>query len=119
MVAPLHTPTCKIKGIIKKVDFESQKSIPTTDPTEPYLPGRERWEEVPAQFKLTVQIQEVICNGNCGDEKNCKEQYSVGEENTLLIFQSDLNDGDEFVEMQIIECEMANGYLTSYKLINT
>jgi hypothetical protein len=33
-----------------------------------------------------------------------------------LIYQSDMNDGDEFLEGQVIECEMSNGYLTSYSL---
>jgi hypothetical protein len=116
MVVPPDTPTCRIKGIIKKVKFEAKKTKPTADPTEPYLPGRDQWEDVPAQYLLTVQILEVICINDCGDEKNCKEQYSVGEKNTLLIYQSDMNDGDEFLEGQVIECEMSNGYLTSYSL---
>jgi hypothetical protein len=116
MVISQYIPTCHITGILKKVEFERQKTISTFEDNEPFLPGRKAWVDIPAQFRLTVQIQEVTyVNGNKNGE-SCKEGYKIGEDYILFIFQSNVNNEDEFQVGQIITGEVRNGYFNPYSL---
>jgi hypothetical protein len=116
MVVPPDTPTRRIKGIIKKVKFENQKTISTADKTEPYLPGRQGWFDVPAQFRLTVQIQEVTFVSSSENKETNKVRYKIGDDEIFFIYQSNVNSEDEFQVGQIITGEVWNGYFNSYSL---
>ena len=116
MIVPPDTPTCRIKGIIKNVKFEDRQTKSTTDVTEPYLPGRQQWLDIPAQFRLTVQIQEVTYISGSENRETCKERYKIGDEDILFIYQSLVKDGDDFQEGRVIIGEVWNGYFNSYSL---
>lgn len=119
MVVPLDTPTCRIKGTITKVKFEDRQIKSTAVENEPYLPGRIPYIDVPAQFRLTVQIQKVTYISGSENGETCRERYKIGDDEIFFIYQSNVNNKDEFQEGQIITGEVWNGYFNSYTLSST
>jgi hypothetical protein len=118
MVVPPDTPTCRIKGIIKNVKFEGEQIYPNADDDSALLPpGVMHGTTSPAQFRLRVLVQEITYVSGSENRETCKERYKKDDEDIFFIYQSEVKAGDDFLEEQVIEGEVWNGYFKSYTLI--
>lgn len=113
MVVPPRTPTCRIRGTIRRVDFE-EGHAPDDDAFGP--PGSVPGVGSPAQYRLTIILQHVSYVTGDDEEETCEERYVPGSEDVVFLYQDALKPGDAFREGQVIEGEVWNGYLRSYAL---
>ena len=118
MVVPPDTPKCRIKGVIIDVHFEDEQIYPSADDDSVLLPpGVMPGTSSPAQFRLRVLIQEITYVSGSRTKETCEERYKKNDEDIFFIYQSRVNDSDDFQVGQVIEGEVWNGYFKSYTLI--
>lgn len=118
MVTPPDTPTCRIKGIIRSVAFEAQRTTgPGRDDEDgPLPPGAVQGSTYPAEYRLLVLVQEVSFASGGQDSETCEDRYAAGEEIPLYVYASEVGEGDAFEEGQVIEGHVWNGYFKTHSL---
>jgi hypothetical protein len=117
MVVPPDTPICYVRGIIKDVQFEKERtSPPEVDGEIVNPPGVMPDTKIPAQYRLTVLIKEVTSIGGNKESEKCENIYKIDSENTLFIYSNRVREGDELIVDQLIRGEVWNGYFRSYSL---
>jgi len=117
MVVPPRTPTCRVSGIIVKVDLEEEfVRKDWQDEGVPNPPGWIPGTTSPARYRLRVLVREVAyVSGDAGAE-TCAGRYAPGREDVFILNRTGVRPGDAFREGSPIEGEVWNGYLTSYVL---
>lgn len=117
MVVPPRTPTCRIAGVVVKVDFEEEyvrKDWEAEGAGNPpgWIPGTTS----PARYRLRVLVREVAYASGDAGEETCEERYPPGREDVFTLNEAQVGDGDAPREGRSIRGEVWNGHLTSYEL---
>lgn len=116
MVVPPDTPTCYVKGIIRNVEFEDEYLDPCLkDESIPCPPGVMPGTTRPAQYRLTVLIQEASFVGGSTRVESCEDRYPAGSEEVLYIYKVDVVD-EPFEKDHLIEGRVWNSYFQSYNV---
>lgn len=85
---------CEIEGIITAVEFVDKFVHPCV--AKRNCPVGAFVERAPALYELTVKIQSISCTPGGGEPFSYRSQFQLNEENTIVVYQSELKKEDIF-----------------------
>ncbi len=112
---------CEIEGTINNVNLTEAYVDPCV--TEDDCPVGAFVPSTPAMYFLSVNIKSIACvPEGLGDPLSYRSQFRLNDENTIVVYQADVNAGDRFDVGDTIsgrvEFEALQNRFTRYILIN-